>query len=315
MTLTSNPERTSEVIQNLMEWYSGKDGKREGLMSSVRIKEFSPPEGVEQGSYEHIMWLTLTVSIDYQRDADALWDSARMTWKDEFTRWVFIPGEFRKKAYDDLVIALARYGLSRKPNRDAKIWWKVSNSFLNLFEGDPRKLFELYNYDAGEIYNQMRSKYKADFPYLAGASATSKILSLWLRMMEHSARVNLHNMENVPLPIDIHTAKATLTTGCLVGDFDGSFKDLVRQAQLAWQESCKKSGVRYYPLELDEPLWNLSRLGCSTRINGSMCPLRTECKLFDFCTANSPDAIISLSKGKVQVHTKYPKQEQTKKIV
>ena len=35
MGLTSNPERTSKVIEILMDWYSGKDGKREGLMSGV----------------------------------------------------------------------------------------------------------------------------------------------------------------------------------------------------------------------------------------------------------------------------------------
>ena len=213
MTLKANPVRTSKVIKILMDWYIGKNGKREGLMSSVRIKEFSPPEGVQRGSYEHIMWLTLAVSIDYQRDADDLWDAARLTWKDEFTRWVFVPNELRRRSYDDLVIALAKYGLSRKPNKDAKIWSKVSNSFLTLFEGDPRKLFQLYNNDALEIYNQMRSKYRTDFPYLAGASGTSKILSLWLRMMQHTADVNLHNIENVPLPIDVHTARATLTKG------------------------------------------------------------------------------------------------------
>jgi len=65
---------------------------------------------------------------------------------------------------------LARYRLSQKPNKDADIWQKVSKSFLNLFQGDPRKLLELYKYDAVEIYDQMRSKHRKDFPYLAGVT-------------------------------------------------------------------------------------------------------------------------------------------------
>jgi hypothetical protein len=89
--------------------------------------------------------------------------------------------------------------------------------------------------------------------------------------------------------------------------FDGHFDELVDQAQRAWEEACKKMELKYYPLELDEPLWNLSRLGCSNRINGSVCPLRSECKLSKFCTANTPEAIISLSnRGKIHVRTVYP---------
>lgn len=114
-------------------------------------------------------------------------------------------------------------------------------------------------------------------------------------------------MEKIRIPIDVHTARATLTTGCLVGDFDGQFGSFVSEAQHAWEESCKKMDFKYYLLQLDAPLWNLSRLGCSNRINGSLCPMRSECRLSKFCTANSSEAIISLSdNGKVHVDTVYP---------
>lgn len=304
MGLTTNPERTSKIIQILMDWYYGNEGKRDGLMSGAVMPESAPPEGMRRGSYEHIMWLTLTVAIDYQRDAASLWNSAKLTWENESTRWVFLPNESRNRTYQDLVIALARYRLSQKHNKDAQIWWTVSTSFFKLFEGDPRKLLELYKYDAEEVYNQMHSKHKKDFPYLSG----DKILLLWIRMLKDEANIDLANLENVRIPIDIHTARATLTTGCLVGDFDGHFQDLVTEAQHAWEESCKKTDSKYYPLQLDEPLWNLSRLGCNTRINGSVCPLSSECKLSNFCTANTPEAIISLSnREKIHVRTVYPK--------
>ena len=35
------------------------------------------PEGVEGGSLEHVLFITLTVSLDYMRDAPTLWESAR----------------------------------------------------------------------------------------------------------------------------------------------------------------------------------------------------------------------------------------------
>jgi hypothetical protein len=247
--------------------------------------------------------VALTLSINYQRVATSLWTSARLTWEDESIRWVFLPEELRKKTKENLIIALGKHGLSQKRNQDANIWWTVSNSFLDKFEGDPRKLLELCHYDAVEIYNQMRTTYKKDFPFLSG----NKILLLWIRGLKDATNLDLINLEKVRIPIDIHTARATLTTGCLVGNFESNFNEFVSEAQHAWEESCKKKDSKYYPLQLDEPLWNLSRLGCSNRINGGVCPLRSECKLSDFCTANKPEAIISLAnKGKIHVSTVYP---------
>ena len=156
----------------------------------------------------------------------------------------------------------------------------------------------------------MRTKYGKMFPYLAGATGTSKILSLWLRMMRDEAGVDFTNLENVPLPVDIHTARATITSGCLVGKFVGSFNDLVIQTQEAWKEACKKT--RFYPLQVDEPLWNLSRHGCRNRSNGAPCPKRNECRLASFCTANLPESVISLSQdGITYVDTQYPLQMKT----
>src|SRR5688572_4669863 len=143
MVLISNSERTARIIEILMDWFSN-GGQRDGFMFAVDMPESILAEGMEKGSYEHIMLLTLTVSIDYQRNATSLWKSAKLTWKDESTRWVFFPKELQSKTYENLVIALSRYRLSQKPNKDAKIWWKVSTSFLKMFEGDPRKLLELY---------------------------------------------------------------------------------------------------------------------------------------------------------------------------
>jgi len=302
--LATNPERTAEVIKTLMKWYRES---RDGLLAGAELPESKPPGDVTRGSYEHIMFLTLTVAIDYQRSAAKLWDSARITWEDAQTRWVFFPEEVANRDLDQLVAALAKHKLSKKQKKDAEIWKKVASSFQSLFQGDPRKFFEAHSYDAFEIYNAMRGRYAKQFPYLAGATGTSKILSLWIRMLSDEARIAFKNLDKVPLPIDIHTARATITTGCLVGKFKGTFKKLAVQAQEAWTEACKNT--EYYPLQLDEPLWNLSRLGCSKRKNGSSCPEKHQCRLVVYCTANTSDAVITISKnGATSIDTKYPER-------
>ncbi len=182
--LLADPERTANVIDTLMRWYSGQ---RDGVMSGAELPESKPPLGVVRGSYEHIMFVTLAVSIDYQRSAVELWDAARATMEDEPTSWVFPPLEVSERNKRELIAALAKHRLSRKPVKDAGIWRTVASSFFSLFQGDPKKLFETYDYDALEIYRAMRTRYAKSFPYLAGATGTSKILSLRARRPENGA--------------------------------------------------------------------------------------------------------------------------------
>ena len=49
------------------------------------MPEVLTPSGVVPGSLEHILFITFTVSIDYQRDAISLWNSSRETFVDPET--------------------------------------------------------------------------------------------------------------------------------------------------------------------------------------------------------------------------------------
>ena len=287
-----------------MEWYQ----KKTKIFTNVELPEELIPEGIVVGSYDHIVFLTQSVSIDYMRSAQQLWDAARTTWKDETTKWVFYPKEIAERNLEDLINAMAKYKLSKKHTKDPKIWRKVALSFNELFDGDPRNLFEKFNYDALQIFNSMRSQYGKSFPYLAGSTGTSKILSLWIRILHDVAKVKFKNLHDVPIPVDIHTARATITTGCLAGEFSGTFNELVDKTKKAWIEACK--GTNFYPLQLDEPLWNLSRYGCSNYKNGNPCPVRNQCELRSYCTTENPSSKIILQQNDTTtLDTKYPDQK------
>ena len=79
MAIRKNSKRTVEVIQQLVRWKN----ERTGIFANSSLPETLLPKGVEKGSYEQIMFITMCSSIDYQRDADALWDAGRDTWNDE----------------------------------------------------------------------------------------------------------------------------------------------------------------------------------------------------------------------------------------
>ncbi|MGV8150091.1 MAG: hypothetical protein ACLKAN_13925, partial [Alkaliphilus sp.] len=120
-----------------------------GIFGQTDMPEEVLPESINKGSSEHLMFITLTVSIDYQRDAPELWKASRLTINDKDTRWIYVPKEVLKKSENELIDAMQKYKLSRKPIKDAlEIWKPVSKSFHDFFNSDPRNLLKESNYNA-----------------------------------------------------------------------------------------------------------------------------------------------------------------------
>ena len=49
----------------------------------------------------------------------------------------------------------------------------------------------------------------------------------------------LENLEYVPIPVDIHVARATLATGVVIGNGEGRLEELFSYIRKAWFESMK----------------------------------------------------------------------------
>lgn len=91
MNLEINADRGREVAALLYKAFSST-----GIYGRTAMPEDITPEGVERGSLEHLLFITLTVSIDYQRNADQLWKAARKTFEDPETAYLFDPKSLHK---------------------------------------------------------------------------------------------------------------------------------------------------------------------------------------------------------------------------
>lgn len=262
-----------------------------GILGQTEMPEDIIPKGIEKGTLEHILFITLSVSLDYQRDAPALWASSRKTLEDPATRYLFDPKSLHENSLDKVLKDMQKYKLSKKPQKDAEIWRTVGDSFYSKWAGDPRKFLQDCNWDSTIILDRLKkdghlnnNKQVPDYPYLRG----SKIGPLWLRMLRDNAGIsNLVKLEKVPIPVDIHVARATLATGIIKGKGVIGFKELFEQIREAWSESVKYLKIKNRPmiaLDIDEPLWHLSKYGCTNRdkITGN-CPVQNRCEARDFC--------------------------------
>ena len=305
MVLKRNSKRTGEIIQLLLRW----SDKKKGIFKDEMF--YLPKKGVKESS-ENAFFLTTTMLFNSQRNADILWAAAEKTWKDPSTRWVFFPRKIIQRTTTDklekLEKALDTYGFSWRP-KDSERLRKVSDSFLKYFDGNPINLLKEYDYDAHRIFVAMRTKYAKDFPYLAGATGGSKILLVWLRLL-HKHVKKLKNLEPLPIPMDVHVRRATITTGCLVGKFYSTDCELDGDAKGAWSEACedlrRKKKSHQTAFEFDEVLFKRSFNVCSRMRRNEKCPEREECELYPkYCVTANPKFKIDLGKP-IQIDTTYP---------
>ena len=262
-----------------------------GIFGNTVMPEDILPAGLKRGSLAHLLFITLTVSIDYQRDANVLWAVARKTYEDRKTRYLFDPESLHITKPKLISEDMQKYGLSKKPAKDSHIWRTIGVTFFKKWKGNPLNFLNNYGWDSIEILKRLKAdthiynkRPVPDYPYLRG----DKIGPLWLRMLRDNVGIDsLINLNKVPIPVDIHVARATLAIGVVHGSYTGKLPDLFSHVRMAWFEGVIGLDIKNRPmiaLDVDEPLWHLSKYGCTHRNKETgHCPKISECVAKKFC--------------------------------
>ncbi|GAJ07006.1 unnamed protein product, partial [marine sediment metagenome] len=123
----------------------------------------------------------------------------------------------------------------------------------------------------------MRGRFADWFPYISG----TKVICFYLREIATLGfPFELKNLDKVDIPVDIHVLRATIKLGCITGKYEGPIEEVNDAVRAYWREVCE--GERFFPLQLDEPLWLLSRGGCKLS-KESYCPKERMCYFAKFC--------------------------------
>jgi len=194
------------------------------------------------------------MALNYQRNSYKLWESAKRTYEDEETRFVFDPNIAADKPFDEIRQALTKYKVALQPQKQTEIWIKLCGTFVNLFNGDIRRFFISLEYDVNKIRDFVQIQHKKDFPYLSG----SKICNYWLYVMSQYADVHYVNMECLTIAPDTHVVQASLNLGIISDDELGN-PDVQNIVANKWRDLLK--GTRYIPIDIHTPLWLWSRNG------------------------------------------------------
>lgn len=234
-------------VDKLIELY--KNGE---LGGEVMPEDANPH--IEKSSSENYLYFTLPMALNYQRNSYTLWENANKTYNDEETRFVFNPKACLEKTFEEVQYALTKYKVALQKQKQTEIWLSLCNTFVELYDGDIRKLFASLDNDVDKIRNFIQKENKKKFPYLSG----TKICNYWLYVIWQYTNQKYKNIENLTVAPDTHVVKSSHRLG-LISDEELNKSDVQLIVIDRWNELLKKT--KYKPIDIHTPLWLWSRNG------------------------------------------------------
>ncbi|MBQ8638983.1 MAG: hypothetical protein IJ468_07430 [Lachnospiraceae bacterium] len=234
-------------VEQLLEMY------RQGKLGGEVMPEDANPH-LEKGSAENYLYFTLPMALNYQRNSYTLWESAKKTWEDGETGFVFNPNECLQRSFEDVQQALTRYKVALQKQKQTEIWLKLCETFVTRFGGDIRKLFDENSNDIDRIRTFIQVEHKKEFPYLSG----TKICNYWLYVIYQYTDRTFTSLDRLTVAPDTHVCKATRKLGLITED-EYNASNVQQLVIEAWNQQL--AGTRYKPIDVHTPLWLWSRNG------------------------------------------------------
>jgi hypothetical protein len=226
---------------------------KDGILGGEIMPEDANPHLIES-SKENYLYFTLPMALNYQRNSYSLWESAKKTYEDEEIKFVFNPNECLKRSFEEIQYALTKYKVALQKQKQTEIWISLCNTFVELYDGDIRKMFDSLDNDVDRIRNFIQKENKKKFPYLSG----TKICNYWLYVIWQYTDREYKNIEKLTVAPDTHVVKATHRLG-IITDEELNRSDVQQIVIERWRELFKNT--KYKPIDIHTPLWLWSRNG------------------------------------------------------
>lgn len=226
---------------------------KKGLLGGEVMPEDANPH-LGKGDLENYLYFTLPMALNYQRNSYTLWESAKQTYQDPATCFVFQPEEVIRRDFQEIQNALTKYKVALQKAKQTEIWIQLCKTFMNMWQGDVRELFSTFDYDVPKIKHFIQIEHKKEFPYLSG----NKICNYWLYVLWQYTDIVYQNMNDLSVAPDTHVVKSTYRLGLITKE-EMHRSDVQLIVIDRWKELFK--GTKYKPIDIHTALWLWSRNG------------------------------------------------------
>jgi len=117
-----------------------------GELGQTKMPEESHPVFADNEIEERLVYFTLPMALNYQRDSYKLWQAALATYNDQVTKKVFSLSGAAVMNSVDLRECLTKYKLALQPNRHIEIWQKIAKTIFQKWQ-TLENLLQAANYD------------------------------------------------------------------------------------------------------------------------------------------------------------------------
>lgn len=234
------------------------DAYRLGKLGYMKMPEDSSPEFSEEDREVRLVYFTLPMSLNYQRDSYKLWESVLKTFNDSDEKIIFDIKSSANLSEDELRSHLVKYKIALQPNKHIATWQKISKTILENW-GGISELLKFADYDFLKLKDIVQKQFKKGFPYLSGP----KIFNYWSFIIQEYGKVKLKNSEFIEIAPDTHITKCSVILGVITKEESESLtKEKISEK---WRELLYGTGIN--PIDMHPPLWFWSRNGFQFKLD------------------------------------------------
>ena len=226
------------------------DAYNSGKLGYMKMPEDSSPYFSEEDKEIRLVYFTLPMSLNYQRDSYKLWESALKTFNDSETRTVFDVKSSANLNEEQLRNLLMKHKIALQPNKHIATWQKIAKTISENW-GSIENLLKSADYDFLKLKDIVQNQFKKGFPYLSGP----KIFNYWSFIIQEYGKVKLKNSEFIEIAPDTHITKCSVLLGIITKEESESLsKEKISER---WRELLHGTGIN--PIDMHPPLWFWSR--------------------------------------------------------
>lgn len=222
----------------------------EGRLWGNSRPQFELPAGVERGSDNHLVFLTLVYAISGGREPESLWTAARAAYTAEPA--LFDPKTLAYAQPQAFVGPLKKHGISQKGKTDGVTWHRIGKAIMMRGQGSVQKILAHHAFDARALWEMLQEN-KATFPVLSGPQTGPR----WLWGLATAGEQPLEHADRLPVPVSAAVERA----------LDSLQLDFTVVSAEVWEAAVA-----------------LGQRGCVQRKKSQpVCPVAAECPVMVFC--------------------------------
>ena len=226
------------------------DAYHSGKLGYMKMPEDSSPDFSKEDKEVRLVYFTLPMSLNYQRDSYKLWESVLKTFNDPETRIVFDVKSSANLSEEQLRDHLMKYKIALQPNKHIATWQKIAKTISENW-GGIGNLLKSADYDFLKLKDIVQNQFKKDFPYLSGP----KIFNYWSFIIQEYGKVKLKKSEFIEIAPDTHITKCSVILRAITKEESESLtKEKISER---WRELLQGTGIN--PIDMHPPLWFWSR--------------------------------------------------------